>query len=80
MTKRYVVDRIEGDYAVLVPDEGKGSLSLPLSEFNLKVNMTVDLSFDGERVVRAEEVKGESEARLSENKSRLHALFAKNKK
>ena len=80
LTKRYTVDRIEGSLAVLVSDEGKHTLTLSAHEFGLHTNMTLDVTFDGERVVSVKEVEGESERRLSENTNRLHALFSKNKK
>ena len=80
MTKRYTVDRMEGKFAVLVSDEGKHVLTLSAQDFGLHNNMTVDVTFDGERIADVKEVEGESERRLSENKKRLHALFSKNKK
>lgn len=80
LTKRYAVDRIEGSYAILVPDGEKGKLELPLSDFDLKVNTIVDVTFENDRPVSVARAEGEEERRLEKNKSRLHALFAKSKK
>lgn len=79
-TLRYSVDRIEGALAILVPDDGKSVIELPVSLFNFKVNMIVDVTFDNEKAVSITEVSGEADNRLAVNKSRLHSLFAKNKK
>ena len=80
LTKRYAVDRIEGSYAILVPDGEKGKLELSLSDFDLKANMIVDVTFDDGRPVSVAHVEGEAERRLEKNKSRLHALFSKSRK
>ena len=78
-TLRYSVDRIEGELAILVPDEGKSVIELPVSRFGFKVNMILDVTFDGEKIVSIKEVSDEQDKRLAANKSRLRSLFAKNK-
>jgi hypothetical protein len=74
------VDRIEGNLAVLVSDEGKHTITLSAQDFGLHTNLTVDVTFDGEQIISVKEVAGESERRLAENTNRLHALFSRNKK
>ncbi len=77
---RYSVDRLEGDVAVLIPDESKEKLELSASKYGLSENMIVDITFDEERIVEVKNQPTVANERLERNKSRLSALFAKGKK
>ena len=79
-TLRYSVDRIEGGIAVLIPDEGKAKLELSASVYAFKPNMILDITFDGNEIKKIKELPEVANERLEANKSRLHSLFAKNKK
>ena len=78
-TKRYAVDRVTEELAVLVPDEGKGTLTVSRIQYGLSANDVVDVTFSGEKIEEISIVKGEGETRLEKNASRLRALFANNK-
>ena len=80
LTKRFVVDRIEGDFAVLVSDTDKSRLDIPVSLYPLKVNDVADVTIEDGKPVAVTVVEGEAKRRLEENKSKLHSLFSKGRK
>lgn len=78
-SEKYAVDRIEGELAVLISDEGS-ILHLPKEKYSLKVNDLLLLTFEGDKLLSLEMLEVEKERRLEKNKSRLSALFAKGRK
>lgn len=79
-TIRYSVDRIENGTAVLIPNGSKQTLLLDISVYNFEPNMILDITFDGGEIKEIKRLSQSAEERLASNKSRLHSLFAKNKK
>ena len=72
---RASLDRIENDVAVFISDENE-TLNLNKSDIPLaKEGGVYELELDGNRLVRAEYLKDETEARLARAESRLRRLF-----
>jgi len=75
----YVVDRIEGDRAVLVADDGGEPVDLPVASlpFQAREAMVLAVPLDGNgrpQWARAERDEGEERRRLNEGKARLERL------
>ncbi len=82
MKLRYCVDRVVEGILVLVPDEdGAPVLKLDKNDYPYAQNDVLDIELDecGD-VVSATARPDVRDERLAKNKSRLHALFNKNKK
>ncbi len=76
--KVYVIDRIEGDYAVCIPDDGSDKLDIPAVIIpDIREGMTVEVTFrDDSYSVKVVEGAGRKE----KNHKRLRNLFNKPEK
>jgi hypothetical protein len=75
----YAVDRLEGDRAVLVADDGGEPVDLPVTSLPLRVReamvLAVPLDANGRpQWARAERDEGEEQRRLNEGQARLERL------
>ena len=77
-TVRCSVDRIEGSIAVLISDNDE-IYHLNARNYSLSVNDVVDITVDGTDIVSLVQKDAVSKERYENNKSRLSALFKKNK-
>jgi len=74
-TKKYVIDRIEGEYAVCVPDEGGKNLDIPaVMIHDAKEGLSLEITFrDDSFSINVVESLGRKE----KNQNRLRNLFNK---
>ena len=79
-TIRFAIDRIEGAWLVLVPDEGQKELLLEKNQYAFSVGDVLDVTLEGEEILSVARCEKETERRKSSGRSRLAALFAKGKK
>ncbi len=79
-TVRYAIDRREGAFLVLVPDEGQKELLLEKNQYDFSVGDVVDVTLEEGAVVSVSLCEEETERRKNSARSRLSALFAKGKK
>ena len=71
MEKKYIVDRIEGDYLVLEDMSNKQVTNLNLNQVDFKVKEGDVLLYDGELYTKDEETREEREASIKEKFERL---------
>ena len=74
-TKRYVIDRIEGEYAVCIPDDGSGNIDIPsVAIEGAREGLILDITFrdDSYKIAVAED-----DGRKEANHNRLKKLFNK---
>lgn len=76
--KIYVIDRIEGEYAVCIPDDGSDKLDLPAAVIpDAREGLTLEITFrDDSYSVKVVEGAGRKE----KNHNRLRNLFNKSEK
>jgi len=75
--KRYIIDRIEGDFAVCIDDKDK-SIDINVSDFGFRVKEGLYVFYDEEKgTYRKDEQKTEKE--FKQNEERLRNIFSKNK-
>lgn len=79
-TVRMSADRIEGDFYVMIPDDGSDALLLPRADYDLKEGDIADVTLEDGKVTMLTVRADETETRLEKNRSRLASLFAKSKK
>ena len=79
-TVRMSADRIEGDFYVMIPDDGSDALLLPRADYDLKEGDIADVALEDGKVTSLAVRADETETRLEKNRSRLASLFAKSKK
>ncbi|MBP3605540.1 MAG: DUF3006 family protein [Clostridia bacterium] len=79
-TVRMSADRIEGDFYVMIPDDGSDALLLPRADYDLKEGDIADVTLEDGKVTSLTVRADETETRLEKNRSRLASLFAKSKK
>ncbi len=79
-TVRMSADRIEGDFYVMIPDDGSDALLLPRADYDLKEGDIADVTLEDGKVTSLTVQADETETRLEKNRSRLASLFAKSKK
>ncbi len=74
-TKKYVIDRIEGEYAVCVPDDCEKNLEIPAVMIpNAKEGLCLEIAFrDDSFSITVTEGSGRKE----KNQNRLRNLFNK---
>ncbi|MBQ7835849.1 MAG: DUF3006 domain-containing protein [Clostridia bacterium] len=74
-TKRYVIDRIEGEYAVCTPDDGSNNIDIPCVLIDgVREGLMLDIAFrdDSYRIDVIED-----DSRKEANHNRLKKLFNK---
>ncbi len=79
-TVRMSADRIEGNFYVMIPDDGSDALLLPRADYDLKEGDIADVTLEDGKVTSLTVQADETETRLEKNRSRLASLFAKSKK
>ena len=79
-TVRMSADRIEGDFYVMIPDDGSDALLLRRADYDLKEGDIADVTLEDGKVTTLTVRADETETRLEKNRSRLASLFAKSKK
>lgn len=77
---RCAADRAEGNFTVLVSDEGKLRFDIPRGAYSVSVGDVVDVYTKDGKIIKIEQVSGEAQRRLAENELKLNSLFNKGKR